>query len=63
MDPTGTPREISPVTPRETIPGIQKTPVNLSSITHRDIYLLSPGIYDNYSLSRSTNSVTPERMT
>ena len=30
--------------------------------TPSDIELLSPGIYDNYFLSRSTKSVTPDSM-
>ena len=57
MDPTVTTQATRPGTPRE------KTPGNTRATTPRDILLLSPGIYDNYSPSRSTKSVTSERMT
>ena len=49
MDPMGNPRETTPGTPR--------------SETPRWIHLLSPDINDNYYLSRSTDSMTPEKMT
>ena len=62
MDSLGTPKEILLETPRTTTPGTPNIYGSTSSTTPRDINILSPGINSSSSLSRSTNSVTPERI-